>query len=460
MKKKKFISLPVTFTEIKDYSFDDSLIPVDIKVMHDGLNLNNSTFYEQAINDAKETLKNKPILGYIKKIDGSDSKDFAGHEVEMVLGDEGLKVIYLERPIGTIPETNNYSIQEENGKKYVSCRGYLWKEYLNEGYEILKDNPEKSVSMEITADDYKINDDGTINITKYRYLGVTVLGESVSPAMEGANLSVVGQFSEKFTKEYYERMEQLNKNLKEFKNEQLNEEENDKGGGGEIVKKNKFTTYNEKREVLRNALNPIVIRDDNGVLIEETRYWIMDFDDNYIFVERDVWKDNDFNSDYGRFAYTFDEKNVTATISDDFKEVFKTWLTLEEKQKVEEERNNFTATEQELKDLKGDYEALKTEKMSLQEYKNNIEKNELKEQQKELFSKYDEYLKDVLEYQKLKDDKDNYSISDIEKECALLYVNSKTNFSKNVKKNGNKILKINIENQNKNVKESPYGDLF
>lgn len=52
-----YFSLPVEIVENDKMSFDSSLIPVDIKVMHNGLNLNNSTFFDEAIEDAKESLK-------------------------------------------------------------------------------------------------------------------------------------------------------------------------------------------------------------------------------------------------------------------------------------------------------------------------------------------------------------------------------------------------------------------
>lgn len=49
--------LPIVFSEVKNSNFDSSIIPVDIKVVHDGLNSNNSTFFEEAINDASNSLK-------------------------------------------------------------------------------------------------------------------------------------------------------------------------------------------------------------------------------------------------------------------------------------------------------------------------------------------------------------------------------------------------------------------
>lgn len=455
MKEKKFFSLPITFTEIKDYSYDDSLVPVDIKVLHDGLNLNNSTFYEEAISDASESLKNKPILGYIKKIDGSDKEDFAGHEIEISIGDEGIKTIYLERPLGTVPETNNYSIQEDGDKKFVTCRGYLWKEYLNSGYEVLKDNPNKSVSMEIAVDDYDFNEDGSINITKYRYLGIAILGDDVQPAMSGAELDVIGQFNEKFSKGFYEKIEDLNSKLEQQFGSVTDVNEEDEGG--ENVEETKFATYNQKREALRNALDSKVIRNDDGDIIEETYYWVSDFDDNVVYVERSHWLEDDYNFDYGKFAYTFDEEKVEATISGEFEKMHLVWLTEEEKTKVEDERNQFAEIKVEYDEMKEKQPKMESDLEELQNYKAKIEEEQLIESQNEIFEIYNELLKDNVSYKEIKDNREDYSVEDLEKELALLYVRSNNKFSKKEKKRN---VKINIESEGTNTAVSPYGDIF
>ena len=46
--------------------------------MHSGLNLNSSTFGLEAIEKARPTLANIPLLAFIKKVDGDDRADFAG----------------------------------------------------------------------------------------------------------------------------------------------------------------------------------------------------------------------------------------------------------------------------------------------------------------------------------------------------------------------------------------------
>ena len=287
--QKKFMRLPIVFSEVKNSNFDSSIIPVDIKVMHDGLNSNNSTFFEEAINDASNSLKNKPILGYVQKVDGSNSKDFKGHEIEISFDEGKTKLVYLERPLGVIPETNQYSIMEEDGKKFVFCRGYLWKEYMNDAYEVLQDSPTKSVSMEIAVDDYDVNEDGSINIKKYRYLGVTILGDSTRPAMDGAKLSVVGDLPNKFSTDFYEKIEELNSIISNFTSEENKPVETE-----EVVEETVETAEEVKTdEEFENAdkTDDTENTDDKTVDEDETQEEVQPVDYSHLEMAYDILKE-------------------------------------------------------------------------------------------------------------------------------------------------------------------------
>ncbi|MDD2495964.1 MAG: hypothetical protein PHE29_12325, partial [Tissierellia bacterium] len=219
---QEYRSLKTQYSINEDFA-DDRLIEVNLLVMHDDVNLNYSSFSKETMENAKETLKNVPILAYIKK-DEYDNVDFDGHNIEVKLkenkdGDMEFKVHYLEKSIGVIPETNDYHYEERDGKTYVACKGYLWKEYLNDGLEILQENSTKPISMEILVDDGNYNSSTDIyEITKYRYLGVTVLGTDVIPAMSGAKMDVVGQFSINNNTEFFEKVKKLNEELKQSLN--------------------------------------------------------------------------------------------------------------------------------------------------------------------------------------------------------------------------------------------------
>lgn len=489
---KQYLSIPVQYNTSTQLQADDIKIPVEILVMHDKLNLNNSNFEFEVIDAdvTKESIKNIPILGYIKKVDGSDSKDFAGHEIEVVFKDGDIKIVYLERPIGVVPETNNYEYIEKDGKKYVKVIGYLWRDYMNDGYDVLQENPQKSVSMEIVIDAYEVKKNGIIDIKAYRYTGITVLGDSVNPGMVGANMQVIGQFSDnqKFSQEFYQRVEQLNKELssknvspeggeidqmtskKEDEKlqeklkliakhnltvEQLNFKIDDISLKELESKLKEFSTqepelsfsatYNQKREALRNALDPIIIRNGENKIIEETYFWVSDFDDEYVYVEKDHWTANNYECSYGRVKYTFDETAITATVDmNTWENMVKVWLTEAENQKIQEERNKFEIISTELETLKSqiteyenkfteletiqseldtiktEFETLTTENNQLKEFKQNIEfKIEIENKRVEmegLIEEFESVLSGNEEFEQIKND-----ITDDEKLNTMEY---------------------------------------
>ena len=81
-----------------------------------------------------------------------------------------------------------------------------------------------------------------------------------------------------------------------------------------------FATYNQKRSI-ENALTSKVIRDDDGDIIEEIYYWLADFDDEYVYVEK-VIGNGDCDKSYGRFTYSFNEESIEATITSEFENDF------------------------------------------------------------------------------------------------------------------------------------------
>lgn len=209
MDNVKLFSIP---SQMSTYSEDDSnLLKVRIKFNKTGGNYNYTKFTKEALVDAEPTLKNIPILAYIKCTDEElDKYDFDGHNVmtKIVESPNGYKVEfkYLERPIGVIPESNNVTYESsEDGEEYCSCDGYIWKSYANEGYEIIKMAEQKSVSMEIREHEGHYDDeDDFYEISKFEYLGITVLGDDVMPAIEGANLQKYSQ-----SQSYKEEMKAL-----------------------------------------------------------------------------------------------------------------------------------------------------------------------------------------------------------------------------------------------------------
>lgn len=132
-------------------------------------------------------------------------------------------------------------------------------------------------------------------------------------------------------------------------------------------------TYNQRRDALQNALDSNSVTDSTGKVIECSNYWVSDFDDAYVYVNRYIWRqDGDCNDDYGRFAYNFNDTDLTAQISGEFEVMYRMWLTEEERQKLEASRNVFE-----------EYESLK-------QYKAEHEKAERKVAVDELFEQFED----------------------------------------------------------------------
>ena len=160
-----------------------NLVPVKLTLLHDDLNRNSSSLSMDAIKMAEPSLKNKPILAYIRK-DENGEFDFAGHEIEITLSDDGVKTTYLERPVGIIPESTKVEYISKDGKIYATCTGYIYKDYSNETLELIEKTNGKCVSVELSVEDGHIDMDSIFHITKFDYLGVTILSDDVTPGMD------------------------------------------------------------------------------------------------------------------------------------------------------------------------------------------------------------------------------------------------------------------------------------
>jgi hypothetical protein len=180
----------------------------------------------ESIEKAKASICNIPILAFVKQNDGTDDADFGGHESEVIFGEDGIKFRYLGRPIGIIPaDANDYHYEIYNNKTYVAVTGYIWTDYANEALDILEKSGEKGQSMEIRVDDGDWDANDNFDITSYRYTGVTILGDNVTPAMTGAKVQLFSTDNKTFSDEYFAMVDELNVALKSYASQPQESEE-------------------------------------------------------------------------------------------------------------------------------------------------------------------------------------------------------------------------------------------
>ena len=175
---------------------DSRFVNCIIKVCHDGLNKNNSSFdKEDILRCAEQSLRECPILGSVVVDEDTGEKRLNGHDIDMSLEETEngyeVKVRHIERIFGFIPHDAKIwaEYDSENEKTYLLTTGVLWTNYLDDVEDILKrQNGQCDVSMEITVDESTMGVEGEEVIKDFRFLGITMLNDS--PAMVKCNLTL------------------------------------------------------------------------------------------------------------------------------------------------------------------------------------------------------------------------------------------------------------------------------
>ena len=222
---------------------DSRFVNCIIKVCHDGLNKNNSSFdKEDILRCAEQSLRECPILGSVVVDEETGERRLNGHDIDMSLEETEngyeVKVRHIERIFGFIPHDAKIwaEYNPENEKTYVVTTGVLWTNYLDDVEDILnRQDGQCDVSMEITVDSSAMGVEGEENIKDFRFLGITMLGSD--PAMELASLKIANF-----------QMDELKTSLQEMMKMYAIEME-----GGENMDKDKVVESEVKEEVFEEV---------------------------------------------------------------------------------------------------------------------------------------------------------------------------------------------------------------
>ena len=230
MKFARLDSCIQSFAEVDNHN----LLKVKLRIQHNGANKNGTKFSLESIKRAENTLRNIPILAYIKRDENGEAQDFDQHNMiqRVVETNDGYDLVttYLEKPIGVIPTETEITYEEIDGRTYLCATGYIWKRYANEGFDILMQSEQKGTSMEIEIfEGSKDKLDGLYDITDYGFLGVTCLGDDVESGMYDTTIT-------KYTssKTYKRELEDIYKEIFTLEN-----------GKEEVMKEVKEETINE-----------------------------------------------------------------------------------------------------------------------------------------------------------------------------------------------------------------------
>ena len=509
--EKEKISL---LSNLKFSSFEklnENFLKAKCYVLSLGKNANKSHFSKENVDRAYPSLAYAPVIGHLM-VDDNGVYHLGGHDYHLDMNDLKLKSQCVPFGVAVPSESPVYEdVTEENGNvsTYLTCEVIIWiGRYPELADAFYSDSVFTNQSMEIFySNSAPLKDDPTYtDIIDFSFDALCMLQKSdddkfnVTPCFPSASIvpitysidknefsSLMGELKEElslyFSKnnsdekggkvnldEKLEILQKFNKTIEDldFSIDDMSVEDlsakmeelfGEKEPKAEPIAFS--ATYKEKRQALQNALDPIVVKDAEGNYVEETYFYIEDFSDEYVFVEKDHWTANDYDCKYGRFAYTFDEATRTATISSEFEEMVKVWLTLDEKAKVDEERANYETKysdlEKEFSDYKAEHSFLDSEFNALKEYKENKEVEERKCAEDALFADYEETIGETEEFKSLKEKASEFSLDALKKEClCIVGMYSMTNKTKETNKSDS--LKFSLEPEVS--EDEPYGGLM
>lgn len=233
------VQLPGNFSANTD-SYK-GLLPVTIKACHTNLNRNGSFISDNDMEKALPTIYNRPILGHIHQLDDG-SYDFHSHD--MTTDSDG-NTHYVERAIGTIPESGNAHLEydKEMDKNYVVVDGYIYEDYGNEAADILQEKGTNKVSVELCIDELSYNaKEKRLEINAFYFMGITCLGKEtdgteIGEGMLGSKLTL-DNFSSNNNSLLQDTIEQLQEQITELhqKYDSVIKELEAKEGGEKVTK--------------------------------------------------------------------------------------------------------------------------------------------------------------------------------------------------------------------------------
>ena len=253
MKSRKIpTSLEFEMGEIQELNEDIS--ECEIRVFYHGKNRNGSYITKATGEELAKSLPRAPIVAFYNEEKG----DFEGHEEEMTLEGDKIKMVTKTVPYGAIDKDTPLkweTVIGENGeeREYMVAKGFLW----TGRYPFLKKVVEssKGQSMELFEDsvigtwaNVPNEEHEFFIINEARISALCILGDDVEPCFEEADISAPGlnysMQADEFKKDFDKFMLQLDTVLYEKDEE-----------GGLSVKKEKFEDAGEDLKAAKSAVS-------------------------------------------------------------------------------------------------------------------------------------------------------------------------------------------------------------
>lgn len=436
--------LPVSFT-INDCieTQDSRFLAITIDVLHTGLNFNGSIFTKEVVDENADSILNTPVLGYIA-LNPDGELDFQGHEYKLVKDGNGNEYVYAGSAYGVIPESCNYRWIEKvcsDGicREFFQVDALLWTKF-EDAVTIFKRDGGKPQSMELELSSItgEENDDGTFTFTGFKFDGCCLLSstdEHIQPAM--IDSEAVSKFTaQSISQEIKEKLQEYTLSVEQKNNEK----------DGEVMPKADFTlNLTDQLEEIRAVLDEKTYKDRWGY--ECSQYCLIDAQDDEVIVydRADHFRiyGMKFTMSNDKIIIDFDSavrKKTKYENFDDGTEDSEPYLfeqsvsgiadyMAEQIEAVTKEKDTAEAN---YEAVKNDYEEMKPKYDAYVVAEEQREKATIEAAKDAEFKKFDSYLSDNSDYAKLKEERDNYTLDDIQNKCAVLYTQKSlsSNFSR------------------------------
>lgn len=488
-----------SYFEVQEDDSRRGLLKLKIKVFHLGLNRNGSFVSEDSAKKAMSSIKNRPVLANIHRLDNGDW-DFLAHDM-MVTEDENgeEEITYIEKQVGSFTEDEPFFEHDpETDKTYVVAFAVIPREYTKAAEILERKNGTKN-SCELFIDELSYNakekylslddfyvsastllgsrDDGTeiqegmlgsrADIADFSTMNNSLLesenhNDKVIELLEGIYSNISGLNIKNFSKEGGNKRVKFDELLKKynvtkedinFDYESLSDEELENkfselfaGSNTNIDNTEPFENVTEKFGYKRNGVSV-----DFELSHEDIRYALYNLISQYdeldndwyfidsVFDDHFVMRNWDGYKIFGQ-KYVKDGDNVS--LDGERWELYQELLTASEKTQLDEMRSNYSLISDEL-----------------QKYRNA----EFTEKKKTILADtaYDN-IRDTKDFKDLFENLDNYSVDELQnKTDALLlsYVKSNANFASKETVPKKNIVHVPFNNEEE-MKKSPYGNLF
>lgn len=394
------------FINLQPCDINPLMSSCEIKVLYVGQNRNHTFITKEVATEMSKTLRGAPIVGWFKK----DKDDFVDHGDRVVIDGEGVKFECLTKPYGFVSpdarvwfqkftETNDFG--QEITREYLMTTGYLWTGQFEECKNVIDDGG-RPHSMELDKNTingkWTMMDNSNIEffiINDAIFSKLCILGEDVEPCFEGSiitapNVSKNFTLDNNFRKTLYNMMQDLKFTLKG--ETQMDNKEN------QII--DPMIPGTEKFSATKDNF------DSNGIVENEKTTEV---------VETSFVKSKEEKEEEKEKTSMSDEKENSTKSEEDKKSTSDNNNDNDDKKKKEKYTKDYEELEQKYLDLEGKYTILQQNYQSLIDFKNKIEKEKKDKMIKDFYMLSDEDKKDVV------DNKDKYSLDEIEAKLSIIY---------------------------------------